>query len=81
VRVGAALRALSCFVMVLGYSRAMYARFSLDQTASLKKECVNLMPFATRTEAYDAIAHYVDGFYNPTRRHSTLGYVSPVRYE
>jgi transposase len=32
VRVGAAQRALSCFVMVLGYSRAMYARFSLDQT-------------------------------------------------
>ena len=32
VRVGAAQRALSCFVMVLSYSRAMYARFSLDQT-------------------------------------------------
>lgn len=49
--------------------------------ANLKKECVNLTPFATRTEAYDAIAHYIDGFYNPTRRHSTLGYVSPLRYE
>lgn len=32
VRVGAAERALSCFVMVLGHSRAMYARFALDQT-------------------------------------------------
>jgi transposase len=32
VRIGAALRALSCFVMVLSYSRAMYARFCLDQT-------------------------------------------------
>lgn len=32
VRIGAALRALSCFVLVLGHSRAMYARFSLDQT-------------------------------------------------
>lgn len=32
VRVGAALRALSCFVLVLSHSRGMYARFSLDQT-------------------------------------------------
>jgi transposase len=32
VRVGAAQRALSCFVMVLSHSRAMYARFALDQT-------------------------------------------------
>jgi len=32
VRIGAAQRALSCFVMVLSHSRAMYARFALDQT-------------------------------------------------
>jgi putative transposase len=49
--------------------------------ASLKKECTSRGAFATRTEAYDAVARYIDGFYNPTRRHSTLGYVSPVRYE
>jgi transposase InsO family protein len=49
--------------------------------ASLKKECVNRTHFATRTEAYDAISSYIDGFYNPTRRHSALGYVSPINYE
>jgi len=49
--------------------------------ASLKKECVNRHAFATRTEAFDAIARYIDGFYNPTRRHSTLGYCSPMQYE
>lgn len=32
IRVGHAKRALSCFVMVLSWSRAMYARFALDQT-------------------------------------------------
>ena len=32
IMVGHALRALSCFVMVLGWSRGMYARFFLDQT-------------------------------------------------
>jgi transposase InsO family protein len=49
--------------------------------ASLKKECTSRHAIATRTEAYDAVARYIDGFYNPTRRHSTLGYVSPLRYE
>jgi putative transposase len=49
--------------------------------ASLKKECLSRRPFATRTEAYDAVAGYIDGFYNLVRRHSALGYVSPIEYE
>ncbi|NRA32815.1 MAG: IS3 family transposase [Polyangiaceae bacterium] len=49
--------------------------------ASLKKERIRHQAFATRTEAHDAVAKYIDGFYNPTRYHSTLGYLSPVRYE
>jgi len=49
--------------------------------ASLKKERLHHMVFATRTEAYDAVQSYSDGFYNPTRRHSLLGYVSPMQYE
>jgi len=32
IQVGSASRALSCFVMVLSWSRAIYARFALDQT-------------------------------------------------
>ena len=32
IQVGSAKRALSCFVMVLSWSRAIYARFALDQT-------------------------------------------------
>jgi len=49
--------------------------------ASVKKECINRTHFATRTEAYDAIASYIDGFYNPIRRHSALGYLSPIDFE
>lgn len=49
--------------------------------ASLKKECLSRVHLATYTEAYDAIAAYIDGFYNPLRRHSALGYVSPIDYE
>jgi len=32
IRIGQAQRSLSCFVLVLSWSRAMYARFALDQT-------------------------------------------------
>ena len=49
--------------------------------ASLKKECVSRRHFATRTEAFDAINQYIEGFYNPRRLHSGLGYMSPINYE
>jgi putative transposase len=37
--------------------------------------------WATRAELRSAIFEYVEGFYNPTRLHSTLGMRSPVEYE
>lgn len=49
--------------------------------ASLKKELVHRTSFATRTEAYDALADYIDNFYNPIRRHSAIGYRSPAEHE
>lgn len=32
-------------------------------------------------EAQTAIFAYIEGFYNRRRRHSTLGYLSPVEFE
>lgn len=50
--------------------------------ATLKTElCAKGHPFSTRQEARTAIFEYVEGFYNRTRRHSTLGYLSPVEFE
>lgn len=49
--------------------------------ATAKKECILQQPFITRTQAFDCIANYIDGFYNPVRRHSTLGYCSPIDFE
>ena len=49
--------------------------------ASLKKELVHGADFATRAEARAAIFAYIEVFYNSQRRHSSLGYVSPVEYE
>lgn len=44
--------------------------------ATLKNEEVTGV-YGTKAEAHTAIAHYIHGFYNPTRLHSALGYVSP----
>ena len=48
---------------------------------SLKSELVWRTVFQTRAEANAAIGRYIDGFYNPVRRHSTLDYVSPAQFE
>jgi putative transposase len=48
---------------------------------TLKSELVWRTVFQTRAEAEEAIGRYIDGFYNPVRRHSTLDYVSPVQFE
>jgi putative transposase len=37
--------------------------------------------WATRAQLRSAIFEYIEGFYNPTRLHSTLGMRSPVEYE
>lgn len=36
---------------------------------------------ASRDEAELAVFDYIETFYNPTRRHSSLGYISPVAFE
>lgn len=45
--------------------------------ATLKKELVHGVLFATRTEAYDAIGDYIDNYYNARRRHSSIDYQIP----
>jgi putative transposase len=49
--------------------------------ATLKTECIYTRRFATRAEAREAIFEYIEVFYNRRRRHSTIGYVSPVEFE
>jgi putative transposase len=48
---------------------------------SLKVEWLFDFEFETRREAVREIAGYIDGFYNPERRHSSLGYISPIEFE
>lgn len=49
--------------------------------ATLKRELVPEAHWSTRTHAQQALAEYLDGWYNIHRRHSTLGYLSPAAYE
>ena len=47
----------------------------------LKDERVSRRTYRTRAEAKADIFDYIERFYNPRRRHSTLGGLSPVEYE
>jgi putative transposase len=49
--------------------------------SSLKTERTSRKHYATRAEARADVFDYVERFYNPRRRHSTLGYLSPVQFE
>jgi putative transposase len=49
--------------------------------ATIKTELIYRNRFKTKDEARLAVFRYIEGFYNPTRRHSALGYKSPADYE
>ena len=49
--------------------------------ATLKKELIHRSAWPSRRMAADAIGDYIESFYNSRRRHSTLGYVSPIAFE
>lgn len=48
---------------------------------TLKTELIHHERYATRAEAKESIAKYIEEFYNSRRLHSSLGYVSPVEFE
>ena len=48
---------------------------------TIKNELVWRTIFQTRADAELALGRYIDGFYNPRRRHSAPGYKSPVSFE
>ncbi len=49
--------------------------------STLKTERVARKVYRTRDEIRADVFDYIERFYNPTRRHSTLGYVSPIEFE
>jgi putative transposase len=49
--------------------------------ATLKAEHVDHQDFATRELGTASIGDYIEAFYNCARRHSHIGYVSPIEFE
>jgi putative transposase len=59
------------------YDNAMAESFF----ATLECELLDRRSFQTQAEAKLAVFEYIEGFYNTRRRHSSLGYRSPMRFE
>ena len=49
--------------------------------AFIDVERASYVKHETRAAATADIGEYIESFYNPVRRHSHLGYVSPIEYE
>ncbi|MEZ5561223.1 MAG: IS3 family transposase [Pseudomonadales bacterium] len=59
------------------YDNAMAESFF----ATLECELIDRRRFKTQAEARMALFEFIEGWYNPHRRHSALGYLSPINYE
>ena len=59
------------------YDNAMCESFF----ATLECELLDRRKFRTKAEARMAVFQFIEGWYNPGRRHSALGYLSPVNFE
>jgi len=59
------------------YDNAMCESFF----ATLECELLDRHRFKTQAEARSAVFGFIEGFYNPRRRHSSIGYLSPIDYE
>ncbi len=67
-----------------GVRQSMSRRGHYDDNAvaeTFEHELLADPDFATRAEAHRALAEFIDRMYNTERRHSTLGYISPMQYE
>lgn len=60
---------LDCFLILLTFFK------------TIKSELVWPVAWQSRQQAENAVARYIDGFYNPVRRHSSLGFQSPIAFE
>jgi putative transposase len=49
--------------------------------SSLKTERTAAKMYRTQEQAKADVFDYIECFYNPRRRHSTLGYLSPMEFE
>jgi len=49
--------------------------------ATIKKELIHTRPWPTLAHLRAAVFEYIESYYNRRRRHSTIGYDTPIEYE
>lgn len=59
------------------YDNAMVETFF----KTMKSELIWPVAWQTRQQVENAIARYINGFYNPVRHHSALGFQNPIAFE
>jgi putative transposase len=78
---GATLRE-SGLVASMGRRGDAYDNAACESVIStIKNELIKRQTWTSRDQARLAIFSYIETFYNPRRRHSALGYRSPIEYE
>jgi putative transposase len=71
------LESLAHSQKITAFDNAMAGSFF----ATLEREVLNRRRFRSQAEAKMAVIAWIEGWYNPHRRRSGLGYRSPVNYE
>lgn len=49
--------------------------------STMQRELLDRAAWSTKAELASAIFEWIEGFYNPVRRHSSIGFLSPVEFE
>lgn len=60
-----------------GWDNGLVESFFVTRKIELQQE----RPWATRTDARRDVVQYIEGWYNRRRRHSALGYLTPLEFE
>jgi putative transposase len=60
---------LDCFLILLTFFK------------TIKSELIWPVAWQSRQQAENAVARYIDGFHNPVRPHSSLGFQSPIAFK
>jgi putative transposase len=83
-----ASRAVVQYLKNNGFRQSMSAKGNCYDNAvaesffkTLKTECVYCQKFSNRAQAKLTVFKYIEVFYNRERRHSSLGYISPLNFE
>ena len=72
---------LGCGLMGSGIAQVAAAAGYDTVVRDVSKELLDRRRFPTQAEARMAVFDFIEGWYNPHRRHSGLDYLSPISYE